>query len=167
MRVLSDRHSDVGMRAACEEQPARTRRDYRRAGSASLQVRRSRSDREGSTARVRRLRNQLVKQSQPPFFASAPLLSDRLSFDIAGQATVRTGKVEIGQGILTALGQIAADELGLEPDRIRLVSGRTHCAPDEGYTAGSLSVVTSGAAVRAACAYARYLLIARFAARFA
>ena len=42
-----------------------------------------------------------------------------------GSATVFTGKVELGQGILTALRQIAAEELGLPLDRIEFISGDT------------------------------------------
>src|SRR5262245_30805780 len=54
-----------------------------------------------------------------------------------GTATVFTGKVELGQGILTALKQIAAEELDLPLARIRLISGDTGQTPDEGQTAGS------------------------------
>jgi nicotinate dehydrogenase subunit B len=88
-----------------------------------------------------------------------------VGFDTPNIATVRTGKVELGQGILTALRQMAAEELRITPDRIRLISGRTDLAPDEGYTAGSLSVVTSGGAIRVACAQARTILVGRFASR--
>src|SRR6185295_5620879 len=53
-----------------------------------------------------------------------------------GSATVNTGKVELGQGILTALRQIAAEELDLPLDRITMVSGDTGKTPNEGQTAG-------------------------------
>ncbi len=42
-----------------------------------------------------------------------------------GTATVFTGKVELGQGIVTALAQIAAEELDLPLARIAMVSGDT------------------------------------------
>ena len=57
-----------------------------------------------------------------------------------GTATVFTGKVELGQGILTALAQIAAEELDLPLARIAMISGDTGRTPNEGMTAGSQSV---------------------------
>lgn len=76
-----------------------------------------------------------------------------------GTVTVFTGKVEIGQGILTVIAQIAADELDIDLSRIRVVSGDTSNCPDEGWTAGSLSVEESGLAVRHAAAEARHVLL--------
>ena len=72
--------------------------------------------------------------------------------------TVFTGKVELGQGILTALAQIAAEELCLSLELIEIVSGQTDRCPEEWYTAGSQSVEVGGAAVRLACAHAMRLL---------
>jgi nicotinate dehydrogenase subunit B len=69
-----------------------------------------------------------------------------------GTVLVRVGKVELGQGILTALAQIAADALGVDIARIRMLPARTDLSPNEGYTAGSMSVQQSGAALREACA---------------
>jgi len=51
-----------------------------------------------------------------------------------------TGKAELGQGILTALAQIAAEELDVEFDKIQMVSADTTRGPDEQYTFGSQSV---------------------------
>ncbi|HEY8368001.1 MAG TPA: molybdopterin cofactor-binding domain-containing protein [Thermodesulfobacteriota bacterium] len=76
-----------------------------------------------------------------------------------GTVTVFTGKVELGQGILTALAQIAADELDVAIERVRVVSADTARTPDEGYTAGSMSVETSGAALRQAAAEVRRILL--------
>ncbi|MCZ6636721.1 MAG: molybdopterin-dependent oxidoreductase, partial [Alphaproteobacteria bacterium] len=42
-----------------------------------------------------------------------------------GKVTVRTGKVEIGQGIMTAIAMIAAEELDVDLARINIVSGVT------------------------------------------
>jgi nicotinate dehydrogenase subunit B len=80
--------------------------------------------------------------------------------------TVFTGKAELGQGILTALAQIAADELDVGFDKIRMVSADTSRGPDEQYTFGSQSVEQSGGAIRAASAEARGLLLAAAARRF-
>ena len=50
---------------------------------------------------------------------------------------VSTGRVEIGQGVLTAMLQIAAEELDVAPDRILLQTGDTDLTPNEGYTAAA------------------------------
>ncbi len=76
-----------------------------------------------------------------------------------GSATVFTGKIELGQGILTALAQIAAEELDLPLARITMISGDTGQTPDEGQTAGSQSVENSGTALRMAGAEVRAILI--------
>jgi len=88
--------------------------------------------------------------------ARNPLVADWVRFEADGTACIRTGKVELGQGILTALAQIAADELGVPIERIRVDSGSTS-GPDEWYTAGSLSVEVSGQALRLAARAARAL----------
>jgi nicotinate dehydrogenase subunit B len=80
--------------------------------------------------------------------------------------TVFTGKAELGQGILTALAQIAAEELDVGFDKIRMVSADTSRGPDEQYTFGSQSVEQSGGAIRAASAEARGILLAAAARRF-
>ena len=77
-----------------------------------------------------------------------------------------TGKAELGQGILTALAQIAAEELDVEFDKIQMVSADTTRGPDEQYTFGSQSIEQSGAAIRAAGAEARAILLAAAARRF-
>jgi nicotinate dehydrogenase subunit B len=76
-----------------------------------------------------------------------------------GTATVSTGKVELGQGILTALSQIAAEELELPLDRLRLISGDTEKTPNEGITSGSQSIENGGTALRIAGADMRATLI--------
>ena len=80
--------------------------------------------------------------------------------------TVFTGKAELGQGILTALAQIAAEELDVGLDKIRMVSADTSRGPDEQYTFGSQSVEQGGSAIRAASAQARSILLAAAARRF-
>src|SRR6266702_2501409 len=80
--------------------------------------------------------------------------------------TVFTGKAELGQGILTALAQIAAEELDVGFEKIRMVGADTSQGPDEQYTFGSQSVEQSGSAIRAASAEARGILLAAAARRF-
>ena len=76
-----------------------------------------------------------------------------------GTATVFTGKVELGQGILTALAQIAAEELDLPLARVAMISGDTGRTPNEGVTSGSQSIENSGTALRLAAAEVRAILI--------
>src|SRR5213080_5197143 len=76
-----------------------------------------------------------------------------------GSATIFTGKVELGQGILTALAQIAAEELDLPLSRVKMISGDTGQTPNEGQTAGSQSIENSGTALRMAAAEVRAILL--------
>jgi CO/xanthine dehydrogenase Mo-binding subunit len=80
--------------------------------------------------------------------------------------TVFTGKAELGQGIKTALLQVAAEELSVEPRQIQFITADTAKTPDEGYTAGSQSMQDSATAIRHAAAQARELLIGAASARF-
>jgi CO/xanthine dehydrogenase Mo-binding subunit len=100
----------------------------------------------------------------PQSLVDNPLLSQWVAFD-PGRVRVATGKVEIGQGILTALTQIAAEELDVEPARVHLVSGDTDVSPREGFTSGSYSVSVGGAAIRLACAEVRALYLEYVAER--
>ena len=74
-----------------------------------------------------------------------------------GLVEVHVGKVELGQGIVTALAQIAADALALPLSAIRMVAAHTTHGPDEGLTAGSLSVHQAGPALRHVGAVVRSL----------
>ena len=101
----------------------------------------------------------------PASLEKNPRLARWLRFRRDGTVEVRSGKVEIGQGILTALRQVAADELDVALERVHLVPADTACSPDEGVTSGSLSMQDSGAALRWACAEARAIYLAAAAAR--
>jgi CO/xanthine dehydrogenase Mo-binding subunit len=82
-----------------------------------------------------------------------------IHINVNGNATVFTGKVELGQGIVTALAQIAAEELDLPLERVQILSGDTARTPNEGVTAGSQSIENSGTALRLAGAEVRSILI--------
>jgi nicotinate dehydrogenase subunit B len=101
----------------------------------------------------------------PADLAANPVLARWLDFSRDGEVTVRIGKVEYGQGIWTALAQVAAEELQVTLTRVRMAPVSTSTSPDEGVTAGSLSVQDSGSALRQACAQARDLLLAAAATR--
>jgi nicotinate dehydrogenase subunit B len=88
-----------------------------------------------------------------------PNLDRWVAFPSPGQVTILTGRVELGQGVLTAMAQIAADELDVAMERITVCSGDTEQAPNEGYTAGSQSIQFGGVALRQACAEVRALFL--------
>ncbi len=97
--------------------------------------------------------------SLPISLAANPKLSSWIRFSPEGHVTVSPGKVEIGQGIVTALAQIAADELDVELGRVQMVRASTAGSPNEGVTSGSLSVQQSGRAIRHACAEIRQIFL--------
>ena len=101
----------------------------------------------------------------PGSLDSNRLLSAWLRVNPNGTVTVFTGKVELGQGIGSALAQVAADELDVDYRRIDMVTADTSRTPDEGFTAGSQSIEQSGTAIRFACAEARQILLAAAATR--
>jgi CO/xanthine dehydrogenase Mo-binding subunit len=80
------------------------------------------------------------------------LAAPRVRAEADGTFSVTTGKVDIGQGISTALAQIAAEELEVDFSRIRMLPPSTDESPDEGVTSGSLSIQDGGKSLRAACA---------------
>ncbi|HLV35848.1 MAG TPA: molybdopterin cofactor-binding domain-containing protein [Spirillospora sp.] len=95
----------------------------------------------------------------PGSLRQTPDLDSWIRVNTDGTITVFSGKVELGQGIKTALTQIAAEELDVAPARIQVVTADTGQTPDEGTTAGSMSVETSGNALRFAAAEARHILL--------
>jgi nicotinate dehydrogenase subunit B len=101
----------------------------------------------------------IVASDLPGSLKSWPYLDSWIQVDDAGHATVFTGKAELGQGIRTALLQVAAEELDLPPAQVSLVTVDTSRTPDEGLTAGSHSMQDSGTAVRNAAANVRMLLL--------
>lgn len=76
-----------------------------------------------------------------------------------GKVLIMSGKVELGQGIRTALKQIAAEELDTRMDLIEMQLAETGKTPNEGYTAGSYSIQSSGMAIRNAAASARLTIL--------
>jgi CO/xanthine dehydrogenase Mo-binding subunit len=93
----------------------------------------------------------------PASLVANPWISTWLTVADDGVIGLRVGKVELGQGILTALTQLAAHELDVPPEAVVAAATNTVSSPDEGLTAGSLSITVSGAAVRQVCAETREL----------
>ena len=86
-------------------------------------------------------------------------LGNRIAVSANGIVELHMGKVELGQGIGTALAQIAAEELGVEFSRMRLSNVDTDYSPDESYTFSSISIQQSGPRVRDAAARGRQFLL--------
>ena len=93
------------------------------------------------------------------------VLGNRLLLHASGAIELLLGKVEFGQGVGTAMAQIAAEELDVNVDRMQLVPVDTDRSPDEFYTFSSISIQQSGPPTRRAAAAARQFLLQRAAAR--
>lgn len=78
-----------------------------------------------------------------------------------GAITILTGKVEYGQGVMTSLAQMAAEELDAPLSSMRIIMGDTQlCPPDaDGGTYGSLTTRSFGPVLRTAAAKARAVLV--------
>ena len=109
----------------------------------------------------------LVPTPLPNFIQSHPKLSQWIALDHLPLITVYSGKVELGQGIQTALQQISCQELGITIDQIHWVAGNTFHSPNEWYTAGSQSIENGGADLRCALSYARWLFLSQAAKELA
>ncbi|HEX6386413.1 MAG TPA: molybdopterin cofactor-binding domain-containing protein, partial [Anaerolineae bacterium] len=96
----------------------------------------------------------------PHSLRQTPDLDAWVRINTDGTVTLFTGKVEYGQGLRTAVAQIGAEELDVSLGRIRVVMADTAQTPDEGLTAGSMSLETTGNAIRWAAAEARQRLLA-------
>ena len=100
-----------------------------------------------------------------PSLIANPSLARWIRFEPGQSVRIATGKVEIGQGIVTAIAQIAAEELDIPFSAIDMLSGDSAQGPDELYTTASLSIEVSGASVRMVCAEVRMRMLDRIAQR--
>ncbi|WP_194467817.1 molybdopterin cofactor-binding domain-containing protein [Bradyrhizobium sp. CCBAU 53340] len=105
----------------------------------------------------------MTSNDLPPILVDNPWLDQWITIKPGGRVRFATGKVELGQGVLTALAQLVSEEMDVSPDRLDVVSGDTDGCPDEHYTAGSISIEKSGAAVRLVAAEVREIFCSRAA----
>jgi CO/xanthine dehydrogenase Mo-binding subunit len=96
----------------------------------------------------------------PRHLEANPVLARWLRVRADGVVEVRIGKVELGQGILTALAQVVADALDVPPSQVRMLPANTASGPDQDLTAGSMSVLDTAPVLRAVCANVRALFAA-------
>jgi nicotinate dehydrogenase subunit B len=106
------------------------------------------------------------EQARPGSLKETPLLDAWIRVAPDGRVTVITGKAELGQGLMTALLQVAAEQLDVAPGQIELITADTARTPNEGFTAGSHSMQDSGTAILNAAAQVRGLLLDAAAAEF-
>jgi nicotinate dehydrogenase subunit B len=106
-----------------------------------------------------------MSDTLPLSLANNRSLDRWIGFALDRTVRLAVGKVELGQGVLTALSQIAAEELDVPLACVRVLSGDTDDAPDEGNTASSQSIEVSGASVRRVSAEVRMRVLDRLARR--
>lgn len=88
-----------------------------------------------------------------------PEVDGWLRIDKDGTVTLFTGRVEIGNGILTALVQIVADELDVPFEDIKLVSADTDVVPNQGITSATTTIGVAAVVIRQAAATARQVIL--------
>jgi nicotinate dehydrogenase subunit B len=103
--------------------------------------------------------------ARPVWGAASAQLDNWLAIAADGTVTAYSGKVEVGTGTRTALAQIVAEELDVPLAQVQVVMGDTARTPNEGYTAGSMTIHMGGTALRNAAAEARQALLEQAAAR--
>src|SRR5262249_3926291 len=148
MRLLPVRNSDLGQGAAGQEPETLARGDCASPGWQYLPLRIAQSDHARSCkCGGRHARGSgTMNGPLPGPLNDNPVVDRWVVFPSAGKVSVLTGRVELGQGVLTAMAQIAADELDIAMERITIRSGDTEKVPNEGYTAGSQSIQFGGVA---------------------
>jgi nicotinate dehydrogenase subunit B len=102
----------------------------------------------------------------PGSLKKTPFLDSWIGISADNSVTVFTGKAELGQGIKTALLQVAAEELCVDLPALTIVTADTARTANEEYTSGSHSMQDSGTAIRNAAAQAREILIGEASKRF-
>lgn len=108
----------------------------------------------------------LLEDTLPGSLRRTPRVDAWLEILGDGRVKVLVGKMELGQGVRTAIGMVAADELDLNLDQVEVHLAETGRTPNEGYTAGSGSMENSAMSVRYAAAFARQKLLELAAKRW-
>ncbi len=98
-------------------------------------------------------------QAPLPQTSAEPAFNAYLRIGEDGRVTCFTGKIEMGQGIVTSLPQMLADELDVAVEMVDMVMGDTDLCPFDRGTWGSLTTRVFGPELRAAGAQARQVLL--------
>jgi CO/xanthine dehydrogenase Mo-binding subunit len=91
--------------------------------------------------------------------ADSSLIDSWLVINADNTASVKLGKVELGQGSMTGLLMVAAEELSMDMSQMRAITNDTDLTPNQGTTAGSSSISSGGKQTRAAAAAAYQALL--------
>src|SRR6266508_3003248 len=144
MRLLHQRHPDQCRGALGEKSQADRKRSAHSAGPQPVSLRLAQP--HGARGVGNRAMNTVAegRLKRPGSLEKNSRLSQWVRLHRDGTVSIYSGKVELGQGILTALAQIAEEELGVAPERIHMVAADTSVSPDEGVTSGRLSIQDSG-----------------------
>jgi nicotinate dehydrogenase subunit B len=98
-----------------------------------------------------------------------PLTPDQLSSYIAvnadGTVSAFFGKMDMGQGVFVAIGQMVADELDVSFKSVKVIMGDTATSVNQGGASGSTAIQMGGKQMRAAAAEARRVLVEMAAAK--
>jgi len=105
------------------------------------------------------LENDSASTELPRSIVRTPDLDSWIRINDNHTVTIFSGKAELGQGIRTALAQIASEELDISVERVEVIMADTGQTPDEGGTTGSMSLEMSGNAIRVAAAEARHHML--------
>jgi CO/xanthine dehydrogenase Mo-binding subunit len=89
---------------------------------------------------------------------SSSRTSAYVQLELDGGVVFSVGTVEMGQGMITVLAQIIAEELGVDYEGIHMASADTSRVPDSGPTVASRTTMFSGRAVQNACRKLRALM---------
>jgi nicotinate dehydrogenase subunit B len=103
--------------------------------------------------------------ARPVDNAAADEVGGFIAIDAKGVVTIKTGKVELGTGALTAIAQIAAEELSVSLARVVMIQGDTELTPNQEPTYASLTIQDGGMQIRRAAATARAALLDQAANR--
>src|SRR5215213_9594223 len=102
--------------------------------------------------------------SKPPLVPAE--LDSYIAIDADGSVSALFGKMDMGQGLFTAIGQIVADELDVPFKQVKVIMGDTATSVNQGGASGSTGVQMGGKQMRAAAAEARRVLVDMAAAKF-
>jgi CO/xanthine dehydrogenase Mo-binding subunit len=98
-----------------------------------------------------------------PFASNAPYdpnqVDSWLAIGADNKASLKSGRVELGQGSSTGLLMLAAEELNMEMSQMVFVRNDTNVTPNTGETSASNSITLAGPAIRAAAATAHQTLL--------
>ena len=156
----------ISAKALLDRNPDAIPSGYRsRAGQASVPLRHPHPDHRRRPESRRHGKHRSMSDTLPLSIQNNRRMEKWLRFQPDRTVKLAVGKVEIGQGVLIALSQIAAEELDVAIDRIDILSGDTADAPDEGSTSSSQSIEVSGRSVRLISAELRTRVVNRLAQR--